>query len=330
MEIFERDRAARTIPVAVVTGFLGSGKTTLINRLLRDRRLADTAVIVNELGDIPLDHLLVEAVDGETVVLAGGCICCAVRSDLESTLRDLLHRRNKGAIPAFSRVVVETTGLADPAPIAQMLLNNPLVTHFFRLDAIVTVVDSVHGAVQLAEHDEALHQVAIADRLVLSKTDMAEADALRRRLVDLNPGATILAVTHGDIAPEDLLGEGWLDPSRAAARAPRPLPEVLSDRHRHDIATLSLTADRPLDWQAVQAWLGRLRETHGEGLLRVKGILDLDGQTGPVVIHGVRHVFHSPVRLDAWPDSDRRSRLVLITRGLDREALTEGWRELSG
>lgn len=343
MSLFEADKSADRIPVSVLTGFLGSGKTTLLNALLRDPALADTAVIVNEFGEIGLDHLLMEAVDGEMTVMASGCICCTIRSDLESTLRDLLAKARAGTIPDFRRVVVETTGLADPAPIVQMLLNNPLVSGFFRLDAVIATVDAVNGAGQLDAQEEAVKQAAMADRLILTKTDLAEddaADALDRRLATLNPTAERIRAVKGAVAASRLFGAGWYDPESKTPDVRRWLrDEALAaqdghhhedhhhDVNRHDggIVAFALTYDEPLDWDLVNTWLAGLRELHGEKLLRVKGILDLAGESEPVVIHGVQHVFHSPARLPAWPDDDRRSRIVFITRDLDEATVRAFW-----
>src|ERR1700747_3611789 len=192
MSLFENDKSAERLPVSLITGFLGSGKTTLLNKLLRHDGMGDSAVINNEFGEVGLDHLLIEAIDGEIAVLASGCVCCTLRSDLEETLRNLLIKRDRGEVPAFSRVLVETTGLADPAPIVQLLLNNPLVSLYLRLDAVVTTVDAVNGSQQIDEHAEAVKQAALADRLLLTKTDLAAADTtaqLEALLISLNPGA---------------------------------------------------------------------------------------------------------------------------------------------
>ena len=346
MSLFDRDKSAERLPVSMITGFLGSGKTTLLNKLLRHPGMADSAVIINEFGEISLDHLLVQAVEGEVAVLASGCVCCTMRSDLEETVRDLLARRDRGDIPAFRRILVETTGLADPAPIVQLLLNNALVGHFVRLDAVVTTVDAVHGEGQLDAHAEAVKQAAMADRLLLTKTDLASDDAvaqLRARLQRLNPGAGILTVQNGDIDPGRLFGAALFDPERKSADVRRWLNEEAYGHHAHDhhghhthsavhdadIGSFCIVFDRPLDWMAVSDWLGLLRHSRGENLLRVKGILNLAGETAPVAIHGVHHVFHPPVQLAAWPDEDRRSRIVFITRGLARDEVEECWRAVS-
>jgi G3E family GTPase len=343
MGLFDTDKSASRLPVSLITGFLGSGKTTLLNRLLRHDGMGDSAVIINEFGEIGLDHLLVQAIDGEVAVLASGCVCCTLRSDLEQTLRDLLVKRERGEVPAFSRILVETTGLADPAPIIQLLLNNPLVSHFVRLDAVVTTVDAVNGPRQIGEHAEAVKQAALADRLLLTKTDLATAaaiDDLQKRLATLNPGATRHTVANGEIAPDALFGAALFVPSRKSADIRGWINESAYEKSRHgdhdhqrshghadhhhddhehrsDIRSCCLTASEPLSWDAVSSWLGRVRKGAGNDLLRVKGILNLIGEAAPVAIHGVHHVFHPPVQLDAWPDADRRSRIVFITRGIE-------------
>jgi G3E family GTPase len=261
-----------------------------------------------------------------------------LRSDLEQTLRDLLSRRDRGEVPAFSRILVETTGLADPAPIVQLLLNNPLVSHFVRLDTVVTTVDAVNGLRHIDEHAEAIKQAALADRLLLTKADLAAPETiedLQRRLVALNPGAAHDVVTNGEIAPEALFGAALFDPSRKSVDARRWINEDAYEsrrhdhgdhehrdhHHHHDIHAFCLSSDQPLSWEAFSTWLGRLRHGAGDDLLRVKGILNLIGESAPVVIHGVHHIFHPPVRLDAWPDSDHRSRIVFIARGIERTEL---------
>lgn len=330
------------IPVTLLTGFLGAGKTTLLNRLLKHPDLADTAVLVNEFGEIGLDHLLVETLDEDTVLLNAGCLCCTVRGDLVRALRDLAVRVEGGK--AIRRVVVETTGLADPAPIIQTLMADPMVLYRYRLDGVVTLVDAATGMATLDAQMEAVKQAAVADRIVLTKTDLSTPDgvsALWSRLRALNPGAPLLNALHGDVEPEALLNCGlfdatrkhpevtrWLDAEAYAAAATHGHHHH-HDPNRHDarIHSFCLTFDEPLPWDGLSAWLEVLAMTRGGSVLRIKGILNLVGEDRPMAIHGVQHLFHPPVRLAAWPDGDdRRSRLVFILRDLDRAVVENGLR----
>jgi G3E family GTPase len=316
-------------PVTLITGFLGSGKTTLLRELLADPALGETVVLVNELGEIALDHHLLSRIDERTVVLASGCVCCTIRADLADELRDLEVRRARGEIPAYERVAIETTGLADPAPILSTLLTDPMLEANFRIDGLVTTVDAVNGIAQLRDQPEASKQAAVADRLLLTKTDLAEpaqVAELSRRLARLNPGAAQIEVRHGRIAAADVIGLAVRDEAGALREALRFSAAVSShddsdhvhdaSAHDHRIRAFALRFEQPLDWTMFGIWLSMLLAAHGEDVLRVKGLLNAAGSDGPVVVNGVQHVIHPPVHLPAWPDADRSSRLVLIARGL--------------
>jgi G3E family GTPase len=298
------------LPVALVTGFLGSGKTTLIGSLLGHPAMGETAVIVNELGEIGIDHHLLRRVDERTVLLKNGCLCCTLRGDLADELRDLLGRRDRGEIPEFRRVVVETTGLADPAPVVYTLLAEPVVKHHYTLEGVITTVDAQHGLVR----EESLRQVAAADTLVVTKTDLVPSSDVAARLTRLNPAARVLEASFGAVAPDDVF---------APSEHPRdPGPADAGLEHAHgDVAAVTVVLEAAVDWGAFGIWLTMLLQARGSQIYRVKGLLDVGGD-GPVLVNGVQHVVHPPVHLDAWPDADRRSRLVFIGAGLDRAALT--------
>jgi G3E family GTPase len=297
------------IPVALVTGFLGSGKTTLLTRLLAHPDMGETAVIVNELGEVGIDHHLLRRVDERTVLLPSGCVCCALRGDLADELRDLIARRDTGEIPPFRRVVVETTGLANPTPIVYTLLSEPLVKHHYTLEGVVTTVDAQHGL----RHDESVLQAAAADTLVITKTDLRDPAPVIAQLRRLNPVAPIVASTFGDVAPADLFRGG-------DERDPRDLVYDVGHEHEHETRALCLMFDEPLDWTAFGIWLTMLLQARGDDVLRVKGLLNV-GLEGPIVLNGVQHVVHPPEHLPAWPDDDRRSRIVFIGRGIERAGL---------
>jgi len=327
MSFFAADTSESRTPVTVLTGFLGSGKTTVLNCALRQPQFGDTAVIINEFGAIGLDHWLIDAIDGEMVVLKSGCICCSIRSDLETSLRELLARRDEGSI-AFNRIVIETTGLADPAPIVHLTLGNPLTAHFLAPARVVTTVDAPCGADRLARHAQARKQVALADHVLLTQLDLAPSqDAPSRAAISaLNRYAPITVCDHGVADPQVLLAAGRLRWSGFADHAAHA--HAASDETAHSgIDSLSLTAAKPLDWTHVQSWLAALRAEHGRQLLRVKGFLNLQGESQPVVIHGVHHVFHPAVRLPAWPGADRTSTLVLIVQDLDPDLLRSSFRD---
>ncbi|HSA80421.1 MAG TPA: GTP-binding protein [Geminicoccaceae bacterium] len=325
------------IPVNLITGFLGSGKTTLLQRLLRSPQLAGTAVLVNEFGEVGLDHLLLETLDAETVVLKSGCVCCTIRGDLADAMRALFSKREQGLVPPFDRLAIETTGLADPAPIVVTLMAEPVLRHHFRLGAIVTTVDAVNGALHLAANPESRKQVAVADRLVVTKTDLADPGvvrALAAELARINPTAPILDAVADPLAPDELMASDVYDPASKCAEVARWLHEEASrrpadpahrghdpQRHGDDIHAFCLTFERPLDWTLFGIWLTMLLHVHGENVLRVKGILNVLDVATPVVIHGVQHVVHPPAHLARWPDEDRRSRIVFIVRNIEQRQI---------
>ncbi|HKQ23733.1 MAG TPA: GTP-binding protein [Burkholderiales bacterium] len=324
-------------PVNVLTGFLGSGKTTLLQRLLRSPRMARSAVLINEFGEIGLDHLLVQHVDESVVLLQSGCICCSIRDDLTSALRGLLGRRERKEIPAFDRVLIETTGLADPGPILYTLLTEPVIRHHFQLGNVITTVDVVNAELHLSRNREGIKQVAAADRLVLTKSDLAEPGqtvVLRAELARLNPSARLWDAAQDPLDADFLLDvmpsgtlleqvgyrmEGGLPQQQFTESklvATRGLP-----RHTDSVSSFTLILDRPMDWTAFGVWLSLLLNRHGDNVLRVKGILCVEGTETPVFINGVQHIVHPPQHLEQWPTEDHRSRIVFITRGIDQGRL---------
>ncbi len=310
-------------PVNIITGFLGSGKTTLLQRLLRSAQLSDVAVLVNEFGEVGLDHYLLQGVAESTLLMENGCLCCAVRGDLQKALRDLLSRRTRGDVPYFRRVVIETSGLADPAPIAYTLLSEAVLRHHFRLSGIVTTVDAVNGPAQLDDFAEAVRQVSMADRLVVTKADLSDETTLatlRARLRAFNLSAQILNSTSvfGDF--HRLLTDDIYDTEGKFREARQWTAEEThgSQDHTADIRSFAAIFDRPLDWTAFGVWASMLLHRHGADVLRLKGLLNVAGVPTPVLINGVQHIVHPPSHLEAWPDADRRSRLIFIVRGLQR------------
>lgn len=329
--------AGGRIPVSVLTGFLGSGKTTFLNHLVRSPGMARALVIINEFGAVGLDHDLVARSNDDLVVeMMGGCLCCTIRGDLSRTLCDAPWRFARDGQCWFDRVVIETTGLADPAPILHTLMTDPRLEALYRLDAVIATVDAATGMTTLDAQPEAVKQAAVADRLLLTKTDLVDEAgqcALRGRLAALNPAAPVLVVTDGAVDPSLLFDVGLWDPASKSDDVCRWLAEEAHnaghhhhhhhDVNRHDdgIRATCLTFDTPLDPLAFERWLGLLTMFRGADVLRVKGIVNLAGHAAPVIVHGVQHVFHPPVALERWPSEDRRTRMVFITRRIDPEEL---------
>jgi G3E family GTPase len=326
--------ADRRYTVNVLTGFLGSGKTTLLRRLLSSKAFSNCAVLINELGEIGLDHELLGKVDQETIVLANGCICCGVRSDLSKALLSLNERRDLGVLPPFERVVIETTGLADPVPVINTLISDPTLRHHYRVGTVVTTVDGVLGMGQLGRQPESVKQAAIADRLVITKADLATPaglEELRIALFQINPHSRIVTSRNDASEAEVLMSQDagtgggghevaqWIFASEAAASIGISPPSLfhaggkrLGLVHGTGVDTVSLLINEPLDWNAFAVWFSMLLHRYGSSILRLKGILNLRGLDVPTVVHSVQHLVHPPVHLDAWPGPDHRSRLMLI------------------
>ena len=324
-------------PVILVTGFLGSGKTTLLQRLLAEPALRDTAVLINEFGEIGLDHHLLERIDETMVVLQSGCLCCTIRGELAAAIKELHAKRERGSVPPFRRLVIESTGLADPFPILSTVQADPVLRHHFRFGNVITTVDAVNGMRQLDAQPESVKQVAVADRLVLTKTDLAATETARllvERLRRINPTAPLWRSADRAIDAEALLSRESLDGDEAARGWPEDVSPVLhghahGNRHGDDIRAVALSWDQPVDWAMFGIWLTMLLHRHGNEVLRVKGILNVAGTETPVAVHGVQHLVHPPTHLSAWPDADRESRLVLIVKGLSPATIERSLRSFS-
>ncbi|MXS86071.1 GTP-binding protein [Nitrosomonas sp. HPC101] len=340
------------IPVILLTGFLGSGKTTMLNHLVHQPELADTLVIINEFGEIALDHLLVaHSTENLMMEMSSGCLCCTIRGDLVKTLRDITWRFSRGSQRQFRRVLIETTGLADPAPIIHTLMTHPQIAPKYRLDGIVTTVDMATGMHTLNQHREAIKQAAVADTLLLTKADLVSAEqrnTLLRRLDGINPAAPRWEVCNGEIAPQKVLNLGLFSTDSKTPDVARWLREeayASSHEHGHDhhehahdhhdvnrhddhIRAFCFSVNDPIPEPVLIAWLDILMSFVGSNILRIKGILNVEGQDQPVVVHGVQHIFHPPVPLPAWPDKDRRSRLIFITRDVEQDIIETIFRVL--
>ena len=335
---WSRDALAGKIPVTLVTGFLGSGKTTLISKLLLHPDMRRVAVVINEIGEIGIDHDLVTLSSENITLLANGCICCSVRTDLQETLRDLFAQRRVGEVFDFDRVIVETTGLADPAPVVQTLASDTLLAAHYRLDGLITLVDGLHGVGQIDQQTEAVKQIAIADKILLTKTDLTSADHLETlcgRIRQLNSQSPIEFIRQGEVDPKRLIDLG-LSSSRASLKTLQFLGEVLtadavsadgagrylgqrSAAHNAAVKTLSLRFTEPFEWLSFSSALELLTTLRGPDLLRMKGIVNVDGD--PVVVQGVQHIIETPVKMDRWPSEDKDSRLVFIVRNMELEVI---------
>lgn len=310
--------AASKLPVFLLTGFLGSGKTLLLNALLRAPQFANSAVIVNEFGEIGLDHALVQSSTDNVVLLEAGCLCCTIADSLHETLADLQFRRVRGEVPPFERVVIETTGLADPAPILNTLLGHKLVTDHYGLEAVIVTVDAAHAREELDQHREVSKQIAVADRLVITKVDLvpelqvAEVEEILR---SLNPGAGLFRSRQASAALEAFSASSSQSKTLSAYESHAHAHDV--NRHDEHVHAHCFVLEAPVSWSGVAAWSRVLVDTLGDRLLRCKGLVQI-GETGEIVfLQGVQRVFHAPERLSGWPDADHRSRLVCITRDVD-------------
>ena len=322
-----RDPLAGRIPVSIVTGFLGSGKTTLINKLLKRPDMNKVAVIINEFGEESIDNDLVQVSSEQMMLLNNGCLCCVLRGDLQETMRDLFVKRRTGEIIDFDRVVVETTGLADPAPVMQTLMSDTMLQSQYRLDCVVTLVDAVNGAGQLDTMQEPMKQTALADRLVITKSDLtdeASVTKLEAKLRELNPQAPIKRAVNGEIDLAFLINVGLANAKSKLEEVERWMGAEVHDEHghvhRHDesVGSFSLRYDTPFTWSAFSQCMEVLTALRGPDLLRVKGLVNVEGRKGPLVVQGVQHLFHPPIELADWPSADRATRLVFITKGIEK------------
>ena len=329
------------IPVNVLTGFLGSGKTSLLNRLLRDPLFNNCAVLINEFGDIGIDHHLVDRVDGDMVLLQSGCICCTIRGDLATAIRVLYDRRERGEIPAFVRLVIETTGLADPVPVLSTVMYDRVLQHHFRVGNVVTTVDAVNGAANLGQYPECQKQVAVADRLVITKLDIADPGLrplLEAELALVNPSAPCLALDAVQLDARHLLGADAFDMASKSGEVAHWLQATRQRKYlslgstgaqgananvHRDIVAFALDLPEAVDWTVFSVWLSLLLHAHGAQILRVKGLLNVEGADAPVVVHGVQQLVHPPSHLERWPTDDHTSRLVFIVRGLEPQRIQE-------
>ena len=332
------------IPVTVITGFLGSGKTTLLSSILKKKEMQKTAVIINEFGEIGLDHALIEHTDENIVELQSGCICCTIQGDLNKTLIDLFDKMMNGKVSSFNRILIETTGLANPVPIIHTLMSSIELIRIYSLDGVITVVDSINGEKTLDLHEESLKQLALAEKIILSKTDIVDKDEIKSlvyRIKEINPVNQIIFSKFGNIPLEEIFGLGAYDPYKKSADVKNWLAaEKYKDkkhhhhhdvnRHNENIRAFSMMSENPVNMIAFSFFRDMITAALGANLLRMKGIVNIAGEERPAVIHGVQHIFHPVQWLETWPDNDRRTKLVFITQNIKKEQIEDFFRPLMG
>jgi|TARA_B100000287_G_scaffold163286_1_gene154033 G3E family GTPase len=332
------------IPVTVITGFLGSGKTTLLSSILKKKEMQKTAVIINEFGEIGLDHALIEHTDENIVELQSGCICCTIQGDLNKTLIDLFDKMMNGKVSSFNRILIETTGLANPVPIIHTLMNSIELIRIYSLDGVITVVDSINGEKTLDLHEESLKQLALAEKIIISKTDIVDKDEIKSlvfRIKEINPVSQIIFSKFGNIPLEEIFGLGAYDPYKKSADVKNWLAaEKYKDkkhhhhhdvnRHNENIRAFSMMSENPVNMIAFSFFRDMITAALGANLLRMKGIVNIAGEERPAVIHGVQHIFHPVQWLETWPDNDRRTKLVFITQNIKKEQIEDFFRPLMG
>ena len=332
------------IPVTVITGFLGSGKTTLLSSILKKKEMQKTAVIINEFGEIGLDHALIEHTDENIVELQSGCICCTIQGDLNKTLIDLFDKMMNGKVSSFNRILIETTGLANPVPIIHTLMSSIELIRIYSLDGVITVVDSVNGEKTLDLHEESLKQLALAEKIILSKTDIVDKDEIKSlvyRIKEINPVSQIIFSKFGNIPLEEIFGLGAYDPYKKSADVKNWLAaEKYKDkkhhhhhdvnRHNENIRAFSMMSENPVNMIAFSFFRDMITAALGANLLRMKGIVNIAGEERPAVIHGVQHIFHPVQWLEKWPDNDRRTKLVFITQNIKKKQIEDFFRPLMG
>lgn len=322
------------IPITVLTGFLGSGKTTVLNHLLRQPGMDGVVAIINEFGDVALDHLLVETSEERFALLDNGCVCCSVREDLVALLEDICVREARGILPPVRRILIETTGLADPVPVLHTLMTAPSIVARYRIDGVVVTVDAVNATSSLERHQEVIKQIAVADRVLLTKSDLAEAGtvaAVEQSIRSVNPAVSVIRVAHGAIAPDAVFEAGLFAPQARSeqveawfATAAKVHAQAHHHHHAHGagISSYCLVVDEPIRWAAFSRWLDYVLALKGDDLLRFKALVNVDDRPeGPVVVHAVQHVLHPPIALKSWPSDDRSSRLVFIVRDIAADAI---------